>query len=100
MDTPREPHLTDVKRILRYLYDTLDYDLLRPSSHSELVVYTDADWAGCPDTRWSSFWLRRVLGCQPPLLVLEAAVRRDPLWREAEYRAVASGMASWLRQLL
>jgi hypothetical protein len=55
MDTPREPHLTAAKRILRYLYDTLDYGLLRPSSHSELVVYTDADWAGCPDTRWSSF---------------------------------------------
>jgi hypothetical protein len=21
---------------------------------SDLVVYTDADWAGCPDTRWST----------------------------------------------
>jgi hypothetical protein len=52
MHTPREPHLTALKRILRYLRDSLNYGLLlRPSPTSELVVYTDADWAGCPDTR-------------------------------------------------
>jgi hypothetical protein len=39
-------------QILRYLRGSLDYDLLlRPSPTSELVVYTDTDWAGCPDTR-------------------------------------------------
>jgi hypothetical protein len=49
MHTPREPHLTVLKRILRYLRGSLDYGLLlRPSPTSELVVYTDADWAGCP----------------------------------------------------
>jgi hypothetical protein len=32
-----------------------DYGLfLRRSSGSDLVVYTDADWAGCPDTRHST----------------------------------------------
>jgi hypothetical protein len=31
MHTPREPYLTDLKRILRYLHGSLDYDLLRPS---------------------------------------------------------------------
>ena len=55
MHTPREPHLTALKRILRYLRGSLDFGLLlRPSSTSELVVYTDADWVGCPDTRWST----------------------------------------------
>jgi hypothetical protein len=55
MHTPREPHLTALKRILCYLRGSLDYDLLlRPSQTSELVVYTDADWAGCPDTRRST----------------------------------------------
>jgi len=45
MHDPREPHLSAVKRILRYLRGTLDHGLLlRPSSTSELVVYTDADW--------------------------------------------------------
>ena len=44
MHNPREPHLTSLKRILRYLRVSLDYGLLlRPSPMSELVVYTDAD---------------------------------------------------------
>jgi hypothetical protein len=49
MHTPREPHLTALKRILRYLRGSLDYGLLlRPSPTSELVVYTDADWLAVP----------------------------------------------------
>jgi hypothetical protein len=52
MHTTREPHFTALKRILRYLRGSIDYDLLlRPSPTSELVVYTDADWVGCPNTR-------------------------------------------------
>jgi hypothetical protein len=43
MHTSREPHLTTVKRILRYLRSSLDFGLLRPFPTSELVVYTDAD---------------------------------------------------------
>jgi hypothetical protein len=36
--------------ILRYIQDTLDFGLhLRRSSTSELVVYSDIDWAGCFD---------------------------------------------------
>jgi hypothetical protein len=55
MHDPREPHLTAMKRILRYLRGTPDFGLLlRRSSNSDLVVYTDADWAGCPDTRRST----------------------------------------------
>jgi hypothetical protein len=55
MHTPREPHLTTLKQILCYLCGSLDYGLLlRPSWMTELVVYTDADWAGCPDTRRST----------------------------------------------
>jgi hypothetical protein len=55
MHTSREPHLTALKRILRYLHGSLDYGLLlRPSQPSELVIYTDADWDGCPDTRRST----------------------------------------------
>jgi hypothetical protein len=51
MHDPREPHLTAMKCTLRYLRGTLDYGLLlRRSASSELTVYTDADWAGCPDT--------------------------------------------------
>jgi hypothetical protein len=55
MHDPREPHLTALKRLLRYLRGTVDYGLLlHRSSSAELVVYIDADWAGCPDTRRST----------------------------------------------
>jgi hypothetical protein len=51
MHDPRESHMTGLKCILLYLHGTLDFGLrLRRSSISELVVYSDADWAGCPDT--------------------------------------------------
>jgi hypothetical protein len=103
MHTPREPHLTALKRILRYLRGSLDYGLLlRPSPTSELVVYTDDDWAGCPDTRRSTSGYVVFLGTN---LVSWAAKRQPVVSRssaEAEYSAVAISVAeaSWLRQLL
>jgi hypothetical protein len=54
MHDPREPHLSAVKRILHYLQGTLSHGLHLQPSTPELVVYTDADWAGCPDTRHST----------------------------------------------
>jgi hypothetical protein len=52
---PRDPHLMAMKRILRYLHGTPDFGLLlRRSSISDLVIYTDFDWAGCPNTRRST----------------------------------------------
>jgi hypothetical protein len=55
MHDPWESHLTAMKRILRYLRGTPDYGLLlRRSRSTNLVVYTDADWAGCPNTRRST----------------------------------------------
>jgi hypothetical protein len=102
MHNPREPHLTSLKRILRYLRVSLDYGLLlRPSPTSELVVYTDADWAACPDTRWSTSGYAVFLGAN---LVSWAAKRQPVVSRssaEAEYRTVANGVAeaSWMCQL-
>jgi hypothetical protein len=43
-----------MKRTLCYLRGTLDFGLLRRFASSELTVYTDADWASCPDTRRST----------------------------------------------
>jgi hypothetical protein len=45
MHDPREPHLTALKRLLRYLRGTVGYGLLlhRRSSSTKMVVYTDAD---------------------------------------------------------
>jgi len=103
MHDPREPHLAALKRILRYVRGTLHLGLLlRPSSSTDLVVYTDADWAGCSDTRKSTSGYAVFLGDN---LVSWSSKRQNTVSRssaEAEYRAVANGVeeATWLRQLL
>ena len=55
MHQPGASHFQAVKRILRYLQGTLDYGL-RLLSRSSLSLYdfSDADWAGCLDTRHST----------------------------------------------
>ena len=103
MHDPREVHLVAAKRILRYLQGTLNLGLIIPrTSPTQLVVYTDADWAGCPDTRRSTSGYAVFLGGS---LVSWSSKRQPTVSRssaEAEYRAVANGVAeaSWLRQLL
>jgi hypothetical protein len=79
MHDPREPHLTTMKRTLRYLWGTLDYGLLlrRPAS-SELTVYTDVDWTSYPDTP-IHLRLRCVLRRQPHLMIFEASEHRLPI---------------------
>jgi hypothetical protein len=103
MHDPREPHLAAMKHTLRYLQGTLDYGLLlRRSASSELTVYTDVNWAGCPDTRRSTSGYAVFLGTN---LISWSSKRQNVVSRsstEVEYRAVANGVAEacWLRQLL
>jgi hypothetical protein len=55
MHDPRESHLAALKLLLRYVRGTVDFGLvLHRSSSAELVVYTNTDRAGCPDTRRST----------------------------------------------
>jgi hypothetical protein len=103
MHDPRESHLAALKCLLRYVRGTVDFGLvLNRSPSAELVVYTDADWAGCPDTRRSTSGYAVFLGGN---LISWSSKRQPVVSRssaEAEYRAVANGVAeaSWLRQLL
>jgi hypothetical protein len=63
MHDPREPHLAALKRILRYVQSTLHLGLLlRLTTSADLVVYTDTDWVGCPDTRRSTSGYAMFLG--------------------------------------
>jgi hypothetical protein len=103
MHDPHEPHLNAVKRILRYLRGTLDYGLtILSSSLTSLTAYTDADWAGCPDTCKSTSGYGVFLGDN---LVSWSSKRQHTVSRssaEAKYRGVANVVAEacWLRQLL
>jgi hypothetical protein len=103
MHDSREPHITATKLILRYLQGILDHGLLlHRASTSDLVVYTDVDWAGCPDTRRSTSGYAVFLGDN---LISWSSKRQNAIPRssaEAEYRVVANGVAEacWLRQLL
>jgi hypothetical protein len=103
MHDPREPHLTAMKRIMWYLCGTLDFGLLlRLSSTTELGVYTDVDWAGCPNTRRSTSGYVVFLGDS----LVSWSSKRQPVVScssaEAEYQVVANDVAkaAWLCQLL
>ncbi|GKC89062.1 ribonuclease H-like domain-containing protein [Tanacetum coccineum] len=99
----REPHLSALKRILRYVQGTLNYGLqLFSSSTTDLATYSEADWAGCPTTRRSTSG-----DCVFPgnNLLSWSAKRQPTLSRfsaEAEYGGVANAVAEtcWLRNLL
>ncbi|XP_062208995.1 uncharacterized mitochondrial protein AtMg00810-like [Phragmites australis] len=55
MHDPRECHLALVKRILRYVHGTTNLGLhLRATTSPTITAYSNADWAGCPDTRRST----------------------------------------------
>ncbi|GKD00475.1 ribonuclease H-like domain-containing protein [Tanacetum coccineum] len=86
MHDPREPHINAIKLVLRYLRGTTDLGLqLFRSTTSQLIAYSDADWAGCPAMRRSTSGYCVFLGDN---LLTWSSKRQDTLSRssaEAEY---------------
>jgi hypothetical protein len=103
MHQPDASHFQAVKRILRYLQGTLDYGL-RLLSRCSLSLYgfSDADWAGCPDTHCSTTGYCIYLGanCISWASKKQATVSRSSA--EAEYRSMSTTTAefTWLLYLL
>ncbi|CAH9126696.1 unnamed protein product [Cuscuta epithymum] len=91
MHAPRTTHMLAVKRIFRYLQGTIDHGLWLQKSARSLCIfaYSDADWAGCPDTSRSTTGFAIFLG---PNLVSWKSKKQPTVSKsstEAEYRAIA-----------
>ncbi|XP_019173019.1 PREDICTED: uncharacterized protein LOC109168450 [Ipomoea nil] len=55
MHSPTDDHWGFLKRVLRYVKGTQDYGLrLSASSSSDIHIFSDSDWAGCPTDRKST----------------------------------------------
>ncbi|XP_021974996.1 uncharacterized mitochondrial protein AtMg00810-like [Helianthus annuus] len=91
MHSPRVDHWNALKRIIRYIQGTSNYGLhLGSIPNLSLVSYTDADWAGFPDTRHSTSSYCVYLGDN---LISWSSKRQATISRssaEAEYRGVAN----------
>ncbi|GKD73129.1 ribonuclease H-like domain-containing protein, partial [Tanacetum coccineum] len=103
MHDPHEPYFSALKWILRYVRGTLDHGLqLFSSSTTSLVVYSNADWAGCPTTQRSTSVYCIYLGNN----LLSWSSKRQPMLSrsstEAVYCDVANAVAEtcWLRNVL
>ena len=103
MQSPRHLHLAAVRRIIRYLIGSSTRGLFFPTKSAlHLTAYSDADWAGCPDTRKSTTGWCIFLGdaliswkCKKQECVSKSST-------EAEYRAMSAACSEivWLRGLL
>ncbi|GJS76104.1 retrovirus-related pol polyprotein from transposon TNT 1-94 [Tanacetum coccineum] len=100
---PTEKHLKEVKRIFRYLRGTINMGLWYPKgSGFELTAFSDADHAGCVDTRKSTSGGIQFLGDK---LVSWMSKKQDCTamsFAEAEYVALSASCAQvmWMRTQL
>ncbi|KAK9108026.1 hypothetical protein Syun_024037 [Stephania yunnanensis] len=103
MQTPTHIHLAAVRRIICYLQGTSDRGLFfHVGTSIRLVAYSDADWAGCSDTRRSITGWCMFVGDS---LVSWKSKKQDIVSKsstESEYRAMSSACSEivWLRGLL
>lgn len=106
MSQPRAPHLVAINRILLYIKGSLGHGLLfRPQHHQvhlHLSAYSDANWAGCPDSRCSTSGYLGYLGSN---LISWCSKKQPTIVRssaKSEYRSLAhaSVETTWLSYLL
>jgi len=102
MHKPTTLHLQHLKRILRYLKNTINHGiLLQPTTTHNLTAYSDADWGGNADDRTFTSAVIIFL-CSNPIswLSKQRTVARSST--EAAYRAVATTPSEvmWIRNLL
>ncbi|RVW76761.1 Retrovirus-related Pol polyprotein from transposon RE2 [Vitis vinifera] len=103
LQSPCDSHWDVVIRILRYIKSTPGQGVLYENrGHSQVVGYTDADWAGSPTDRRSTSGYCVFIGGN---LISWKSKKQDVVARssaEAEYRAMALATCEliWLKHLL
>ena len=100
---PSKKHLETVKRIFRYLHGTTNMGLWYPKDTSmELTAYSDADHAGCQDTRRSTSGAAQFLGNKLVSWSSKRQMSTSISSTEAEYIAMSSCCAQilWMKSQL
>ncbi|RVW95348.1 Retrovirus-related Pol polyprotein from transposon RE2 [Vitis vinifera] len=103
LQSPCDSHWDAVIRILRYIKSTPGQGVLYENrGHTQVVGYTDADWAGSPTDRRSTSGYCVFIGGN---LISWKSKKQDVVARssaEAEYRAMVLATCEliWLRHLL
>ncbi|RVX06351.1 Retrovirus-related Pol polyprotein from transposon RE2 [Vitis vinifera] len=103
LQSPCDSHWDAVIRILRYIKSTPGQGVLYENrGHTQVVGYTDADWAGSPTDRRSTSGYCVFIGGN---LISWKSKKQDVVAKssaEAEYRAMALATCElmWLRHLL
>ncbi|XP_028100619.1 uncharacterized protein LOC114299981 [Camellia sinensis] len=103
MQKPKKPHLDAVRRILRYVKDTIDFGLMyKKGEDCKLVGYCDANYARDHDTHRSTTGYVFMLGSG----AISWCSKRQPTvslsTTEVEYRAaaMAAQKSTWLIRLM
>ena len=103
MQTPRDNHLDCAKRVLRYVSETMDYNILYKSATLfRLEGYIYADWVGYKADRRSTSRFFFSLGSE----AISWSSKKQPiiamLSTKAEYRGatIAACEDAWLKRIL
>uniref|UniRef100_A0A2N9GCI3 Integrase catalytic domain-containing protein n=1 Tax=Fagus sylvatica TaxID=28930 RepID=A0A2N9GCI3_FAGSY len=100
MSTPTTTHLAAAKRVLRYIRGTFNHGIEFTPGPLSLSAYTDADWAGDPDDRRSTYGFLVYLGHNAITWSAKKQATVSRSSTESEYRALAIAELCWVRSLL
>ena len=104
LEKPSVSNWNDVKRIFKYLKDTTNLGILYQASHpgGELHVFSDADYAGCAETRKSTTGVAAMYAAGAIAWQSQRQGCVSLSSTEAEFVAAAEGakLASWLHRLM